>query len=67
MKKISVVLSHLSICFALALLTIMILDGRNPMMKFLTSNVSKTLIVIACAVFILSALVHIIRDNGKNN
>lgn len=67
MKKISGFLSHLSICFALALLTIVILDGRNPMMKFLTSNVSKTLIVIACIVFILSALLHIFQGKGNGD
>lgn len=67
MRKISGLFSHLSICFALALLTIMVLDGRNPMMKFLTSNVSKTLIVIACTVFIISALINIIRDKGNDD
>ena len=65
MKKITGFLSHLSICFSLALLTLVILDGRNPMMKFLNSNASKVLIIIACAVIIISSLLSLIADKGS--
>ena len=41
MKKIKVLLPHLMISMLLVLFLLVILDGYNPAMGFLNSNVSK--------------------------
>ncbi len=56
---IKYILPHLLLCMALGLALIVVLDGYNPMMGFLTSNVSKIYIYILCALAVLTALLHI--------
>ena len=59
--KIMEFLSHLAICMALAFIVITILNGFNPMMSFLTSNITKIFIFIFCAVVVVSSVGAIIR------
>lgn len=56
---IKYILPHLLLCMALGLVLIVVLDGYNPMMGFLTSDVSKTYIYILCALAVLMALLYI--------
>ncbi len=56
---IKYILPHLLLSMALGLALIVTLDGYNPMMGFLTSDVSKTYIYILCALAVLTALLHI--------
>ena len=53
------ILPHLLLSMALGLVLIVVLDGYNPMMGFLTSEVSKTYIYILCALAVLVALMYI--------
>ena len=46
MKFLKNFLPHLAIAMAVGLVVIMILDGFNPLMKFLTSDVTRAYIVI---------------------
>ena len=76
MKKIAdfviYVLPHLLLSMALGLVLITVLDGYNPMMGFLTSDVSKIYIYILCALAVLTALLYIggtqrsPRNKGKH-
>ena len=61
---IKYILPHLLLCMALGLALIVVLDGYNPMMGFLTSEVSKTYIYILCALAVLVALMYI-AETGK--
>lgn len=51
---------------ALGLALIVVLDGYNPMMGFLTSDVSKIYIYILCALAVLTALVYIAETQIKS-
>mgnify|MGYP000177475998 CR=1 FL=1 len=66
---IKYILPHLLLCMALGLVLIVVLDGYNPMMGFLTSDVSKAYIYILCALAVLTALLYIgetqIRSKNK--
>ena len=66
---IKYILPHLLLCMALGLVLIVVLDGYNPMMGFLTSEVSKIYIYILCALAVLTALLYIgetqIRSKNK--
>ena len=62
---IKYILPHLLLCMALGLALIVILDGYNPMMGFLTSEVSKTYIYILCALAVLVALMYIAETGIK--
>lgn len=59
MKKIKLFLAHLSISMAVGLVVLAVLDGRNPLMYFLTSAVSKTYIVILSCVCVCVAVLYI--------
>ena len=69
---IKYILPHLLLCMALGLVLIVVLDGYNPMMGFLTSDVSKKYIYILCALAVLTALLYIAetqrspRNKGKH-
>lgn len=65
---IKYILPHLLLCMALGLVLIVVLDGYNPMMGFLTSDVSKAYIYILCALAVLTALLYIgeIQIRSKN-
>ena len=62
---IKYILPHLLLCMALGLALIVVLDGYNPMMGFLTSNVSKIYIYILCALAVLVALMYIAETGIK--
>ncbi len=70
MKKIAdfviYILPHLLLSMALGLVLITVLDGYNPMMGFLTSDVSKIYIYILCALAVLTALVYIAEAQIKS-
>lgn len=70
MKKIAdfviYILPHLLLSMALGLVLITVLDGYNPMMGFLTSEVSKIYIYILCALAVLTALVYIAETQIKS-
>lgn len=57
-------LPHLAIAMALGLVVIMILDGYNPLMKFLTSSTTKAYIIILAFVVITSSII-LIADNRR--
>ncbi len=70
MKKIAdfviYILPHLLLSMALGLVLITVLDGYNPMMGFLTSDVSKIYIYILCALAVLTALLYIAETQIKS-
>mgnify|MGYP006976122879 FL=1 len=65
MKFLKNFLPHLAIAMAVGLVVIMILDGFNPLMKFLTSDVTRAYIVILAIVVVASAIIAI-AENRKN-
>jgi len=65
MRKIKEFLPHLCLSMALAMIVIVILDVRNPLMKFLTSGTSKTYIIAFCVITVIVAIISIF-DNRKN-
>lgn len=62
---IKYILPHLLLSMALGLALIAVLDGYNPMMGFLTSEVSKIYIYILCALAVLTALLYIAETQIK--
>lgn len=56
MKKLRIILSHLLISMLLVLMVLVILDGYNPAMGFLNSNVSKVFYGVLCAVGLFTAV-----------
>ena len=65
MKFLKNFLPHLAIAMAVGLVVIMILDGFNPLMKFLTSDVRRAYIVILAIVVVISSVISI-AENRKN-
>ncbi len=65
MKFLKNFLPHLAIAMAVGLVVIMILDGFNPLMKFLTSDVARAYIVILAIVVVISSVISI-AENRKN-
>lgn len=65
MKFLKNFLPHLAIAMAVGLVVIMILDGFNPLMKFLTSYVTRAYIVILAIVVVISSVISI-AENRKN-
>lgn len=66
MKAIRTFLPNLCISMTLAFLVIVYLDGRNPMMAFLTSNVSKLYFIIYAAVCLLTAVVALTKPQRRS-
>ena len=64
MKKFREFIPHLALSMLFGLLLITYLDGRNPLMKFLTSTASKVYIIILVAVCTATAIC-LIADNMK--
>ena len=62
MRFLKSFLPHLSAAMALGLVVIMILDGYNPLMKFLTSSVTKAYIIIMAVVVITNSIMCIAGD-----
>lgn len=48
MRFLKSFLPHLAVAMLLGLLVLIVLDGRNPLMAFLTSGASKVYMVIMC-------------------
>ena len=65
MKFLKNFLPHLAIAMAVGLVVIMILDGFNPLMKFLTRDVTRAYIVILAIVVVISSVISI-AENRKN-
>ena len=58
-------LPHVLFIMALMLITLNILDSYNPAMGFLTSSLSKWLLVIFCVTAALGAIRTIIRNRTR--
>ena len=56
MKKIRVFLSHLMVSMLLVLAVLVILDGYNPAMGFLNSDVAKAFYVVLCVIGLFTAI-----------
>ena len=63
MKKLRKCLAHLLISLLLVLAVLVILDGYNPAMGFLNSDVSKMFYVVLCAVGLFTAVSLAWREN----
>ena len=59
MKTIKAFLPHLLISLLLGLILLVYLDGRNPMMEFLTSRASKIYLISTCAVGLTVAMLYV--------
>ena len=58
-------LPNLALAMLLGLMTIVIVDGFNPMMQFLGSNVTKIYIMMTCVVCITVSVTQIARWRRK--
>ena len=58
-------LPNLAVSMLLGLLTIVIVDGFNPMMQFLGSNVTKIYIAATCIVCLIVSISQIVRWRRK--
>ena len=56
MRKLRLCLAHLLISMLLALVALVILDGFNPAMGFLNSDVTKIFYAVLCAVGLFTAV-----------
>ena len=52
-------LPHMAVSMLLGMVVLVILDDRNPLMNFLTSNVSKVYILAMCAVSVIALVMYI--------
>ena len=59
MKALKTFLAYLLIALALSMLTVTVLHGFNPMMRFLTSTPSRVLIFAFGIVAILNGILHL--------
>ena len=59
MRFIRDFLPHLAVSMLLGLIVLIILDEHNPLMNFLTSNVSKVYLLIMCALSLLVIIMYI--------
>ena len=64
MRKILEFIPHLTLVMALGLAVFTILDGYNPMMEWLTSDLSKGYIIALCA---LSAVTSVLCMVGQRH
>lgn len=62
MKRIIRVLPNVSIILSIMLITLWILDKINPMMNFLDSDVSETLLLISFVISIFTSIIAIGLD-----
>ena len=65
MKKLEEFLPHLCIAMMLSLLVIVVLDGYNPMMRWLNSGVSKLFLVLCALVGLTTSLLLIARQRRR--
>ena len=66
MKFFKRILPNLSIALSLALLVLVIVDIRNPMMGFLSSLQAQVLISVAAIIAIITAVVLYADERRKN-
>ena len=66
MKFFKRILPNLSIALSLALLVLVIVDIRNPMMGFLSSLQAQVLISVAAIIAITTAIVLYADERRKN-
>lgn len=59
------ILPHLCNAFAIALAVIIYVDGRNPMMMFLTSTPSKVLLYAFAALVIVFSFMSIFKNRDE--
>lgn len=59
MKFLKAFLPHLAVAMLLGLLVLIVLDGRNPLMAFLTSGASKAYMIIMCLLSLTVIGAHI--------
>lgn len=59
MRFLKSFLPHLAIAMLLGLLVLIVLDGRNPLMAFLTSGASKVYMIVMCVSALLVIGAHI--------
>lgn len=59
MKFIKDFIPHLALSMLLGLIVLIILDEHNPLMNFLTSNVSKIYLLIMCMLSLIVILLYI--------
>lgn len=64
MRFIRYILPHVAIALLLGLLVLVVLDGYNPLMAFLTSPPSKVYMVCACVVS-LCAMIALLSRRGE--
>lgn len=65
-KKISAVLSHLSIILSLCFLTFTVLDWYNPKMAFRTNPISSKLLVVFCVAAMLSSVSNLLLSSKSD-
>ena len=66
MRFLKEFIPHLLISMLLGLILLVYLDGRNPLMEFLTSDASKAYLLILCAAGLTTAVLYISdRRRGK--
>ena len=65
MRKFKDLMANLSICMAVALMVIAVLNDFNPMMAFLSGRVTKIYIFIFGAVVIVSSVLNMTRRKRR--
>lgn len=64
MKFLKFILPHLAVAMLLGLVVLMILDGRNPLMNFLTGSAARVYMLTMCIICIIVIAEHI-REHNK--
>ena len=62
MKRLLSILPHITIILSAMFLVFLILDQYNPMMNFINSDASKTLLLLFCVSSMSTAIILIILD-----
>lgn len=67
MRKLKSILTNISLALMLGVLTLVVMDNHNPMLKFLTSSSSKIFITAACAVSALTLVILIVENELRKD
>ena len=62
MTKTAKLVARIGIALCLGLMTLAVLDERNPVMKFLTSNSSKIFLAITCIFGVIMGVTILRRE-----
>ena len=65
-KRIIRILPHLTIILSLMFITFWILDIYNPLMNFLSSDLSKGLLLLLCISALITAMITVALDRKYN-